>query len=438
MSNEILLPILYAGLAGVLLALIFATARQNWSLRVFFLLALRLAVGWHFLFEGLHKVESHYGHPVEGVRPFSSEPYFKVAPGPLGSIMRKQFADPEAVISAKAKPTQNVTPADFAKLPDEEQAKACPEAVARELDVPVEQVEEAIKAEAAAETKAADAAEKKGLEAADAAEKGELEKAKTEDDKARIRAKTAADKAKVKEQADKARQAAKEKADAAKELAPRRVTAAKAAYARWVYGVDGRDTKLKGITGEVAMTAPERIAHIDRLKKQLQDEEARQSVGLGNGYGIDQKRAAELRMDVVTAESDFARDIDAFIAELRKALIGDKAAEQAAETTRGQLMDKVTMWFIVAVGGCLLAGLFTRIACVLGTAFLVLTYLTHPPFPWFPLPPNTEGNPVFINKNVIEGLALLVLATFPTGRWLGLDALLSRVCCRGRSESPTV
>lgn len=440
MSNEILLPILYAGLAGVLLALIFATARQNWSLRVFFLLALRLAVGWHFLFEGLHKVESHYGHPVEGVRPFSSEPYFKVAPGPLGSIMRKQFADPEAVIAAKIdrEGGRKMDAAGVARLNPQMQAAMCPPAVDAELSVPWEEVEETIKAEAAAETKAADAAEKKGLEAADAAEKGELEKAKTEDDKARIRAKTAADKAKVKEQADKARQAAKEKADAAKELAPRRVTAAKAAYARWVYGVDGRDTKLKGITGEVAMTAPERIAHIDRLKKQLQDEEARQSVGLGNGYGIDQKRAAELRMDVVTAESDFARDIDAFIGELRKALIGDKAAEQAAETTRGQLMDKVTMWFIVAVGGCLLAGLFTRIACVLGTAFLVLTYLTHPPFPWFPLPPKTEGNPVFINKNVIEGLALLVLATFPTGRWLGLDALLSRVCCRGRSESPTV
>ena len=28
-----------------------------------------------------------------------------------------------------------------------------------------------------------------------------------------------------------------------------------------------------------------------------------------------------------------------------------------------------------------------------------MTYLTHPPFPWLPLPPNTEGNPLFINKN---------------------------------------
>ena len=75
----------------------------------------------------------------------------------------------------------------------------------------------------------------------------------------------------------------------------------------------------------------------------------------------------------------------------------------------------------------LLAGLFTRLACLLGAGFLVTTYLLHPPFPWFPLPPGTEGNPVFVNKNVIEFLALMVLVCYPTGRWLGLDALISRV-----------
>ena len=44
-----------------------------------------------------------------------------------------------------------------------------------------------------------------------------------------------------------------------------------------------------------------------------------------------------------------------------------------------------------------------------------------------PLPPGTEGNPLFINKNLIEALALLALAAHPTGRWLGLDALVHRI-----------
>ena len=81
-----------------------------------------------------------------------------------------------------------------------------------------------------------------------------------------------------------------------------------------------------------------------------------------------------------------------------------------------------------------MAGLFTRLACLLGAGFLVMTYLTHPPFPWYPLPPNTEGNPLFINKNVIECLALLVLATFPTGRWLG-PRRPDRSAFRGRKSS---
>ena len=36
-------------------------------------------------------------------------------------------------------------------------------------------------------------------------------------------------------------------------------------------------------------------------------------------------------------------------------------------------------------------------------------------------------------------LALLTIATFPTGRWLGLDALVARVFgCRGCDTTPTV
>ena len=88
------IQVLYAGLAGTVLALIVATIQNRWSLRVFFLLALRLAIGWHFLFEGLHKVHSHYAGPSETTRAFSSEPYFRVAPGPLGPMLPKKPPPP--------------------------------------------------------------------------------------------------------------------------------------------------------------------------------------------------------------------------------------------------------------------------------------------------------------------------------------------------------
>jgi uncharacterized membrane protein YphA (DoxX/SURF4 family) len=198
--------------------------------------------------------------------------------------------------------------------------------------------------------------------------------------------------------------------------------------------VDARPAKVKFVTGDASLTAPQRLEHLDTLRAELKKLEGRQSPGLGNGYGTDIKNVAGVRMDLIAAEGDLARDTNAFVTELATALTGGKAPEAPArEMSRGQLMDKVTMWFLVGVGGCLLAGLLTRVACVLAAGFLVMTYLAHPPFPWFPLPPNTEGNPLFVNKNVIECLALLTIATFPTGRWLGLDALVLRPFCRGKS-----
>ncbi len=53
-----------------------------------------------------------------------------------------------------------------------------------------------------------------------------------------------------------------------------------------------------------------------------------------------------------------------------------------------------------------------------------MTYLTIPPWPWLPTPPMSEGSYLFVNKNVVEMLALCVLATTYTGRWFGVDGLI--------------
>src|SRR5205823_6116948 len=115
--------VVYAGLVGVLLSLIVATATNKWQPRVFFLLALRLAIGWHFLFEGLHKIQSHYVGPTDANRPFTSEPYFAAAEGPLGDVMRRKYlGDLDAAIAEKIAPQHPEKVNDFAKLPPAEQA----------------------------------------------------------------------------------------------------------------------------------------------------------------------------------------------------------------------------------------------------------------------------------------------------------------------------
>ena len=199
-DSSVLQPILYAGLGGTLLALIVATAQNQWSPRVFFLLALRLAIGWHFLFEGLYKIHSHEVGPTETNRPFSSEIYFKVAPGPLGAQMRKQFDDPKAVIASIVlrKSTLEFAPGEFAKLTMDKQAEACPDAVAKELDALEAATEEAIRSRAEADLKAADETEMKSTKAAEDAEKKGAETAKTDDEKAKLKTKLEADKAKAK------------------------------------------------------------------------------------------------------------------------------------------------------------------------------------------------------------------------------------------------
>lgn len=356
--------VVYAGLVGVVLSLFVATATNQWQARVFFLLALRLAIGWHFLFEGLHKIHSHEVGPTETNKPFTSEPYFAAAEGPFGDVVRKRFlGDVEAKIAARVTPADDVKPAEFAKLTPAEQDQRCPEPVAKELDAAIP----------------------------------DTGKAET----------------------------------------------AKAAYARWVYGVDARDAKVKFVNNDVPLSVPTRLGIIALLKKQVEELSARDTAGLGNGYGNEMKRVQGAKADLRTAEADLAADSDSFIA-LLKAAGGAPVAEPAGNAagwfarvgalfTTMKGVDKLTMWTITLVGAFLLFGVFTRLACVVGAGFLLLTYLSHPTVPWLPLPPGTEGNPMFVNKNIIEMLALLVIAVHPTGRWLGLDALLCRLCCRRRA-----
>jgi uncharacterized membrane protein YphA (DoxX/SURF4 family) len=434
MTNfEIPIIVVYVGLGATLLALLVATIVNRWSARVFFLLALRLAIGWQFLFEGLYKVQSHYGPPAEGARAFSSEPYFRAAPGPVGPYMRKQFSDPAEVIAEKVKMSKDISPEKFVKMPVADQAAACPTAVASQIDSWKDSTADYIKRQAEKQLANVDTDLTKKLDEIDKEVEKELKDAKTDEDKNKAKAKADADRKGAKDKAEETRQKAQKAIETNETLAQELVRDEKIAYARWVYGVDGRDTKVKYFNGDVPLTAPVRLAHIEWLRGELKSAEERLNAGLGNGNNIDTKHVAELRTDLISAESDLAKDANNFVNEINKEMTG-KAPEEITPTTWGHTMDKYTMWFLVAVGACLMAGLLTRLACILAAGFLVMTYLAFPPFPWFPVAPNTEGNPLFINKNVIETLALLALACMPTGRWLGLDALFLRPFCRYKGE----
>jgi uncharacterized membrane protein YphA (DoxX/SURF4 family) len=97
--------------------------------------------------------------------------------------------------------------------------------------------------------------------------------------------------------------------------------------------------------------------------------------------------------------------------------------------------DRIVKYGLIAVGVCLLVGLLTRTACVIGAGFMLLFYVSMPPLLGLPANPRAEGHYLFINKNFIEMLALLALATTRSGRWVGLDGLLQFARIR-RSRAP--
>lgn len=85
--------------------------------------------------------------------------------------------------------------------------------------------------------------------------------------------------------------------------------------------------------------------------------------------------------------------------------------------------DLITMWGLFIFGIMLAAGLFSPLAALGGAGLLAMFYLAWPPWPGVPPSPGPEHS-LFINKNLIELFALLAIACLPTGRWFGVDALL--------------
>jgi hypothetical protein len=80
---------------------------------------------------------------------------------------------------------------------------------------------------------------------------------------------------------------------------------------------------------------------------------------------------------------------------------------------------------LTAIGLCLMLGFCTRLAALGGAGFMCFVVMTQPAFVGFyPLDPHVVGHALMVNKDFIEMLALLTIATTAVGRWGGLDYFL--------------
>ena len=89
------------------------------------------------------------------------------------------------------------------------------------------------------------------------------------------------------------------------------------------------------------------------------------------------------------------------------------------------LLDTTIAVALLLTGLSLMLGLFTRTGVAAAFVLLVLFYLAHVPVHGV-IGPGAEGNYLYVNKNLVEAAAVLVLLAFPTGRIAGLDLLLAR------------
>lgn len=92
--------------------------------------------------------------------------------------------------------------------------------------------------------------------------------------------------------------------------------------------------------------------------------------------------------------------------------------------------DLITMWGLTIVGVLLILGLFTRLASLAGVAFILMFYLSTPPFVGYFYSVPTEGSYLIVNKNLVELCALIVIFTTGSGRFAGLDRILHGLFAR--------
>jgi thiosulfate dehydrogenase (quinone) large subunit len=97
-------------------------------------------------------------------------------------------------------------------------------------------------------------------------------------------------------------------------------------------------------------------------------------------------------------------------------------AHSLAASSWVNTIDVVVAVALLLVGLSLMLGLFTDAGCLGALALLTIFYLSQVPTRGLH-DPGSEGAYLFVNKNLIEAAAVLVLLVFGTGRIAGLDHL---------------
>jgi uncharacterized membrane protein YphA (DoxX/SURF4 family) len=199
-----------------------------------------------------------------------------------------------------------------------------------------------------------------------------------------------------------------------------------------------KKTSPYGPPAEITQTVPEWVKDYQAKRQKLRNESAKEYHWIASPTTLadnTDNRGTE-RKEITEIRTKLTKKLDGYKSDVREALYPLLTEEQAtkgpfSETvkptwwhmTRLDWIDFGVRWGLTIVGACLILGFFTRLNCLGGALLLLSFYLAVPPLPGLPEVFRAEGYP-YINKNIVEMLALLMLMTTRSGRWAGLDGLL--------------
>ena len=103
----------------------------------------------------------------------------------------------------------------------------------------------------------------------------------------------------------------------------------------------------------------------------------------------------------------------------------------AGSPTALKVVDVLNIWGLILIGVALMAGCLTRAAAWCGIAMLALYYAAHPPL-FAPAAAPVEGHYLLVDKNLVELVALAVVALVPGAGWLGIGRLVAGLRKRPR------
>jgi uncharacterized membrane protein YphA (DoxX/SURF4 family) len=424
---------------------------------ILFAVILRMAIGWQFFYEGLWKYET-----LDTAKPWTSAGYLTNARGPFRDHFRGMVNDPdelgwldyEIVNTRWEKWTEEFT--EFYELTDGQKKD-----LAVMLDGPDEIVGRSRVPEIA-----------KGIKIGGSLAREKIIELRQENEPGKNRFYLVVngeqhlvprERDSLLRMAKKLETQALEDAKAAEKDSPEAKTAKRQAaladaFARAVTDVYKRNIKLgnRERLASLLKGDPERVSRIredqapgtvDHKRpgkvKEYKDRLARYEVMLADArqefqqdhLNKEQARIRELKAELVGPVKQLEADTKR---KARGILTAEQLANGALPKTTVEKIDRIdtaTMWALMIMGVMMIVGLFSRVMALAGAGLVLSFYLVMPPWPGVPAAPGPEHS-LIVNKNLIEILALLMLATVPTGKWFGLDALCGWFFSGGKQTRP--